>query len=312
MNLLKFTSTNFLSNNGIKKDALGRKISLLTLLVLVLCFYKPVLSNAQDFKRTITKSASFSDHSAPDNKFKLMNINGSVTIEAYKGDSIELTVEEQIQGSDSEIEQANHELEYKLKRRGNLILGYLDAPFVTIKFKDGKVHYNVNRNDDDYQFIHEVHVKVPKNILLEASTVNKGEVRITGDFKKVEASNVNGPLNLKHLTSQTIATTVNGDISTSYDKAPDTDCKFQTVNGTIEVFMPENLSADIFFESMHGDLYTDFENVSRLKPEVKKQQHSTHSKVTYRVDKFSPLRIGNGGPKLSFEVLNGDVYIRQQ
>ncbi len=279
---------------------------------LLICTMFASTVQAQSSQWTVTKTAEFADKSDTNNKFRIMNINGSVTIEAYGGDTIKLSVNEKISGTSSEIEKGKQELEYKIERRGNLILAYLDAPFITLRYEDDQVHYRIDRDDDGYEFIHDVHVHVPRDILLEGSTINKGKLTVSGDFIEVEASNVNGDLDLSRLTSKTCASTVNGDITVSYDQAPDKDSEYHTVNGTIEVFMPNDLSADVYFKSMHGDLYTDFENVTRLTPEVNKQTESEGSSITYRVDKFSPLRIGNGGTKLRFEVLNGDVYLRKQ
>lgn len=273
---------------------------------------QPSVSSAQDFAQTINKTAEFANLSDAGNKFIIKNINGSVSIEAYDGNTIELTVNQEISGNSSEVEQGKQELEYKLERRGNLIFAYLDAPFITVDFENGKLNYCINRQDDDYQFTHDVTVRVPRNILMEGSTINKGMVSITGNFREVNADNVNGDVELKHMTSKTKANTVNGDITITYDEAPDQDSEYHTVNGTIEIYMPADLSADVFFKSMHGDLYTDFDNVTRLTPQVDKETDSHGSAITYRLDKFSPLRIGNGGTKLRFEVLNGDVYIRKQ
>jgi hypothetical protein len=277
-----------------------------------LILFHPSVATAQDFTQTINKTAEFANPSDTGNKFIIKNINGSVTIEAYDGNTIELTVNETISGSSSEVEQGKRELEYKIMRRGNLIFAYLDAPFITVDFENGEINYRMNRQDDDYRFTHDVHVRVPRGILLEGSTVNRGTLSITGNFKEVEASNVNGDVDLEHMASKTDAHTVNGDITIRYDQAPSSDSEYHTINGTIEVYMPDDLSADVYFKSMHGDLYTNFNNVTRLTPQVNKETDSHGSAITYRLDKFSPLRIGNGGIKLRFEVLNGDVYIRKQ
>lgn len=295
--------------NNIQKKRLGIASGLL---LLSLFFVQTSPSQAQDFTQTINKIAEFTDPSDAGNKFIIKNINGSVSIEAYDGNTIELTVNQEISGNSSEVEQGKQELEYKLERRGNLIFAYLDAPFITVDFENGELNYCINRQDDDYQFTHDVTVQVPRGILLEGSTINKGMLSITGNFREVEADNVNGDVTLEHITSKTKVNTVNGDITISYDDAPDQDSEYHTVNGTIEVYMPDNLSADVYFKSMHGDLYTDFDNVTRLTPQVNRETDSHGSAITYRLDKFSPLRIGNGGTKLRFEVLNGDVYIRKQ
>lgn len=295
-----------------------RRTSLCILYIcLPLFLLMPYLSTAQTFRRTITKKNSFTDRSNPDNKLIIKNINGSVTVEAYDGDTIELTVNEEIRGSREEIEQAKRELDYKLERDGNLVFAYPDAPFITVTRDGDDINFCMNRDDDDddehdYRFTHEVTVRVPRNIILDGSTINKGKLIIDGNFKKVEAGNVNGALELRHMISETHASTVNGDISINYDRAPDGDSEYHTINGTIDVHMPETLSADIYFQSMHGDLYTDFNNIKRLTPEVQKKSRSGTSGITYQVDRTTPIRIGRGGPKLRFKVLNGDVYIRKQ
>ena len=282
------------------------------LLLLCLFFVQTSSSQAQDFTQTINKTAKFADPADAGNKFIIKNINGSVSIEAYEGNTIQLSIKEVIRGNSSEVEQGKQELEYKLERRGNLIFAYLDAPFINVNFENGEINFCMNRRDEDYQFTHDVTVRVPRGILLEGSTINKGTVMIAGNFREVSAHNVNGDVELEHMTSKTKANTVNGDITITYDEAPDQDSEYHTVNGTIEVYMPDDLSADVYFKSMHGDLYTDFENVTRLTPQVNKETDSHGSAITYRLDKFSPLRIGSGGTQLRFQVLNGDVYIRKQ
>ncbi len=284
----------------------------ISLLVSTIILCQPAILSAQSYNRTITKSAEFADKSDANNKFGVENVNGSVTIEAYEGNTIELTVEEEIRGTSQEIERGKQELEYKLQKKGSLILAYLDAPFVSLKMKNNEIHYRIDRKRDDYQFTHNVHVKVPRGIMLQGSTINKGTLSISGIFKEIKARNVNGAIHLEQIVSKTNASTVNGDITASYEQAPDDDSEYNTVNGTIEVFMPGDLSADVYFSSMHGDLYTDFENIQRLNPQVKKSDNASHSGTTYQVDKFKPLRFGNGGPKLYFRVLNGDVYLQKQ
>ncbi|HEX6982521.1 MAG TPA: DUF4097 family beta strand repeat-containing protein [Balneolaceae bacterium] len=295
------------------EGGLGGLIKAITfaLTVLLLVLLRPSTSSAQGFSQTITKTAQFPDLSDAGNKFRIINVNGSVTIEAYGGETIELTVTEHVEGSDSEVEQAKEELEYRLERKGSLILAYLDAPFITLEYDEDGINYCINRDDNDYRFTHDVHIRVPRGILVEASTMNNGDLSITGTFKKIEARNLNGDVELKSITSQTFASTLNGDVTVSYQKAPSADSEFKTLNGTIDVTVPKNLSADIYFESLMGDFYTNFENLQRLEPEVQKSTHSDHSATIYRIDKFSPVRIGDGDIDLRFEVLNGEVYLRK-
>ena len=128
---------------------------------------------------------------------------------------------------------------------------------------------------------------------------------------ELSVSNVNGKLELADVAGTTRARTVNGDISATYRQSPAGDSRYETINGTIEVHYPGDLSADIRFKSMHGELYTNFKNIRRLKSQVETSERNRRGGITYRVDKFTPVRIGSGGPHYRFEVLNGDVYIKR-
>lgn len=285
----------------------GRSFGLLFSVVLILLL--PSLSKAQQsVEQTITKTAQFTDPSGANNKFHALNINGSVTVEAYNGNTVKLTITEHLEGTNSEIGQAKEDLTFKLEKRGDVILAYLDAPFIDLNYDDGDIDYHVDYDSDDYSFRYDIHALVPRNILLEASTMNEGSVKINGSFKEVEARNLNGDLILKHVTSQTVATTLNGDITVVFEKTPPRDSKFKTLNGDIDITVPENLSADIYFESLRGNFYTNFQHFERLNQDG----DSNNGLVKYVIGSFTPIRIGDGDVELRFDVLNGDVYLRKQ
>lgn len=280
------------------------------ILLITLCLLNTAWG--QSAQRTITRSAGFADINDRENRFIIKNLHGSVTVEAYNGETIELSINEEIRGSSSEIEQAKNELEYILERDGNRIFAYLTAPFINVKRYEDRFSYNVDMNDRSYRFTHDITVRVPQNVYLEASTINKGIVSVTGRFPDIEAGNVNGDITLANIVSATDVSTVNGNIEIIYDEKPVSDSNFNTVNGEINLYFPDDLSVDIYFSSLHGDLYTDFDNITRLNPEVNKKTKSRGQTVTYRLDKSTPVRIGNGGTKLRFELLNGDVYLRKK
>lgn len=271
----------------------------------------PLSAIAQDFTQTIKQSASFNNPGAEDNKLNIYNIYGSVTVEGYEGEEIQITAYQKITGTEQEIELAKEELALRADQEGNSVYIYLDAPFITLDRKDDRIRYNMNRWDEDYKFLFDITVRVPKNTQIYASTINRGSVIIENTTRQVSASNVNGKIELRNISGATKAKTVNGDISATYAASPDSDSHYQTINGTIEVNYPKNLSADIRFKSMHGDLYTNFSNTKRLPAQVSKDFTAKSGKTTYRLDQYAPLRIGSGGPTYSFEVLNGDVYVKE-
>jgi DUF4097 and DUF4098 domain-containing protein YvlB len=174
------------------------------------------------------------------------------------------------------------------------------------------MNWNRNRWEeyDEIQFEFNIEVKMPKNLMVKASTVNGGNLIVEHMMNGVDAGNVNGNVFLKEVAGKTHASTVNGDIEVYFSKSPTEDSEFHTVNGSMEVYSPEDLAAVVTFESLHGDLYTDFEQVSRLKNQLNKEK--TGKGFRYKIGKTTPIQIGKGGPKMDFETVNGSAYIRKR
>jgi len=61
-------------------------------------------------------------------------------------------------------------------------------------------------------------------------------------------------------------------------------------------------------KTFNGSAYTDFESTA-LAAQASAAQNGT--KWVYRKNQFANLRVGKGGPELTFETLNGDIRIRK-
>lgn len=267
---------------------------------------------AQDHADIIERTLQVSQTDNPSNKLAIYNIYGNVTVEGYPGSEIQVTARREIEGNAREVEQALQELKFVTEREGNTIYVYIDGPFIHLE-KDGDDHFNYNIRDwnRDYDFVHDITVRVPRDVQVLASTINDGNVSVTNITRRIAASNVNGSIHLQDISAATETHTVNGDITVHYTRAPRNDSHYTTVNGTIKVYYPKNLSADIHFKSMNGELYTDFNNIERLNAKVETNREPKHAAVKYKVNRFAPIRIGDGGPTFKFEVLNGNVYIQK-
>ena len=286
--------------------------TVILLIILTALTISPTVLLGQNFSDTIERTLRFNQPNNPLNRLSVYNIQGNVTVEGYDGTEIKITAHREIEGSEQEIEQALGELEFVAERDGNTAYIYIDAPFITFQ-KNGGDHfnYNIDTRENDYEFLHNITIQVPKDVYVSASTINKGTVSVRNTTRKVTASNVNGKVELQNIAGATEAQTVNGDITIDYAQSPRENSEYKTVNGTIEVNYPKDLSADIRFKSMHGELYTDFKNIKRLNTTVETNKKQSNGSVKYKVDRFAPIRIGDGGPVFNFEVLNGNVYIKQ-
>jgi DUF4097 and DUF4098 domain-containing protein YvlB len=92
------------------------------------------------------------------------------------------------------------------------------------------------------------------------------------------------------------AETVNGSIRVKMGSADWTGTlAFKSVNGSVEVDLPDDLSADVRFKSLNGRITSDFP-------------------ITISggfVGQTAKGRVGNGGRELSIETVNGSVELKK-
>lgn len=152
-------------------------------------------------------------------------------------------------------------------------------------------------------------VRVPKRATLDVCAVNGDLMKVEGIEGSYNLHHVNGDLEMVHVRGIGRASTVNGDVVATFDAAPQGPGEFKTVNGKVDVTLPASLSADLRLKTMNGGLYTDFETtVLPVKPIAEQRG----GRFTYRADRYASVRVGKGGPELTFETLNGNVQVRQR
>lgn len=153
-------------------------------------------------------------------------------------------------------------------------------------------------------------LQVPRDVRVRVCTVNGGSATLTGTTGDFDVSNVNGGVTLTDVGGSGRASTVNGGIDASFTSAPRNESLFKTVNGTIAVTFPRGLSADFSLKTFNGGLFTDFDTTP-LPTEAERVERQGRPRYVYRRGGFTKVRVGAGGPELTFETLNGDVRIQR-
>jgi hypothetical protein len=149
---------------------------------------------------------------------------------------------------------------------------------------------NVQNNDVVVRFA----VRVPAGVHFAGRTVN-GEVEAQGLQGPVVLTTVNGSTTFS-TSSYGQASTVNGSIRGAMGAAGWSDAlAFRTVNGSITLDLPPDLSAEVRASTVNGEISTDFPltisgRVSR--------RHVTGT-------------IGAGGRRLDLDTVNGSVRLRR-
>ena len=161
-----------------------------------------------------------------------------------------------------------------------------------------------------YSSATELTLRVPSDVRVRLCTVNGGVITVSGVTGGFDVSNVNGKVVLTDMGGSGRANTVNGDIEALFAAAPKDESQFKTVNGTINVTFPRSLSADLSLKTFNGGLFTDFE-ATALPAAAERVERPGQPKYVYRHRSATRVRVGGGGPLLTFDTLNGDVRVQR-
>lgn len=154
-----------------------------------------------------------------------------------------------------------------------------------------------------------INVLMPEDVQLNAKTVNgwlrvegikaplavesvNGQVETINCSGPVKAKSVNGSINTDGLIASISAETVNGSIKSSFNKSPKDQCRFNSVNGSVLVKLPNTAGLNLEFSTLNGAFNYDS---NRFEGEKEKRK----LKGTYN----------GGGPLLKTDTVNGSITI---
>ncbi len=150
-------------------------------------------------------------------------------------------------------------------------------------------HMNVRRNDVEVNFT----VRLPEGVRFSGRTVN-GEVEGRDLASDVTLRTVNGDVGVS-TTGYAEARTVNGSIDARMGRMDDEGgLRFATVNGSIDLDLPDDADADLDASWVNGGLETDLP-----------------FQVRGRIGRRSARGVlGEGGPRLELSTVNGTIRLR--
>lgn len=232
------------------------------------------------------------------------NISGAINVEGYDGDAVELTARRTIIGdSEDKVQEAKQKVKLDFRSESDRLVVYVDAPW---RCGDGGMH-NEGREYYGYAVDVDFTIKVPTKTSVILKTVNHGGVSARNLEGTFEISNVNGGITLEKIAGSGKATTVNGSIVADFLKNPGAASSFRTINGRLEASFPDDLSANLRLKTFNGQVYSDFDVRSR--PSSTLHRETRGMRQIYRRGDATEAQVGDGGPELSFDTLNGNIYI---
>ncbi|MGH7537263.1 MAG: DUF4097 family beta strand repeat-containing protein [Gemmatimonadales bacterium] len=225
---------------------------------------------------------------APERTLWLRSINGPIVVEPTDGRSIEVRAERTFKRSSVDsvrivtTETANGITVCAVWPGASQACG-----------PDGRYNREGGLHGNDVAVL--LTVLLPEGVKLDASTVNGG-IEVQGASAPVEAGTVNGDVQVETTRGPVRAVTVNGDVhATIRGFAGPGDVSVATVTGDAIVELPAGLDAMVDGHTVTGTIATDFPLT------VTGKFASHHVRGT----------LGTGGRKIRLKTVTGSVSLRQ-
>jgi hypothetical protein len=158
-------------------------------------------------------------------------------------------------------------------------------------------------------------ITVPRHSSLELKCMNGGDILVERVDGEIDAENLNGKITLKNVGGSVVAHSMNGQVEVSLDRVdPSKPMSFSTMNGDIDVTLPDNAKANVRLKTDHGEIYSDFEVKLDSQARVVENEGGRRQDGSYHLRFDSTLRgtINGGGPEYQFTTFNGQIYIRKK
>lgn len=234
------------------------------------------------------------------------DVTGSIEVTASTGSSVEVDIEKTLRAwSQDRLTLAKKEISLAERREGGLVQLMVDGPF-----RCHSCDNSTNFRDNLYEFHYDFKIRAPRDTKLDLRTVNDSHILVSGMSGDFRIRNVNGGIEMRDVEGSGSVSTVNGPVKVTFARNPTGATSFKSVNGTLDVSFRSGLNADVRMKTMNGGLYTDFP-VTTL-PVAAQQPEDRNGMKVFRRNRMTGVRIGNGGPELSFETLNGEVLIKNR
>ncbi len=222
---------------------------------------------------------------------RLHNMNGNIRIERGSGPKVEVVADRKVERGDPKTVK----FEVRMRADGDVVICALWGSDQECTDNGTRGSYNSNNWRRGVEISVTMRVLVPEGVKTFARSTN-GNVDVQGVTSEVDASSTNGNVNVRTSGGLVNATTTNGSVTASLGSLTgDQPMRFSTTNGSVTVFAPPSLNAEIEMSTTNGGVVTDFPVT-----------------VSGRVARNS-LRgtLGQGGRSIIVRSTNGDVALKR-
>ena len=257
---------------------------------------------------SITRTLSFA--AGGGRTLDVRNINGFIRVEGTNDATAQLSIRKVIR-AETKDDLAEAERDVRLDFREGT-----PRAEATVIDRRGHICGEPWRDDGErwprvrYEVRYDFTIRVPRDAALRLCTINGGDVIVNGTRGDFDVTNVNGLIEMTGVAGSGRAHTVNGPVTVSFTANPRQASSFKTVNGNVDVAFLDGLAAVFAMKTFNGGLFTDFDAEPMASP-VSAAGERRNGRFVYRANAFTRVRVGGGGPEITFETLNGNVRARR-
>ena len=257
---------------------------------------------AAEVEQNETIQKAFSLSGGTPGKVIVDNVNGSIQVTGRSGNEVRLVAHKRLRADSPEkAEQAKRDVTLDISQDGNTVRFYVDGPF---RCRDGGVHMHGHTG---YEMKYDFELQVPAHTALNLKTINDGQIRVEGVAGDYEMENINGGIEMTEVSGSGRVYALNGRVKVLFRENPRAKSSFGSLNGEVRVAFQPDLSADLRFKTFNGGVFTDFPVTYMPLPASAGERRE--GKFVYKSNEWSGVRVGHGGPELSFDAFNGNIQI---
>jgi DUF4097 and DUF4098 domain-containing protein YvlB len=221
----------------------------------------------QEFHKTVPLNA--------DGRVSLSNINGDVEVTGWNKNEVQIDAVKTARD-----QQRLDEAQIEVSTFGNSVEIETHYPS----------HHWANNNPASVHYT----LHVPQNVRIDKVDLVNGALTVQKINGEIRANLVNGKLRASDLAGTANLATVNGSVEANYTSLTNVrEIKLQSVNGSVDLLLPQSPNAEIEASSVSGSISTDF-------PLTVKGRW---------VGKNMSGTLGSGGVHIELNNVNGSIHV---
>jgi len=235
--------------------------------VLALLMAVPVHAEVtQEFHKTVPLSA--------DGRVSLSNINGDVEITGWNKNEVQIDAVKTARD-----QQRLDEARIEVEASSNSVSIETHYPSHLFNNNPGSVHYTLH---------------VPQNARIDKVNLVNGSLTVQKLTGEIEANLVNGKVRVSDLAGTADLATVNGSVDADYASLNNVrEIKLKSVNGAVDLRLPQSPNADVSASTVNGSISTDFPLTVK----------------GHWIGKNMSGTLGSGGVHIELNNVNGSIHV---